>query len=112
VSLPASYLYGNGGTSFSWSPDGRWIAYTQNVPRGARNIFIVGSEGGSPVNVTQLNATHELPTGQQMASSSISSATVMARASIVCPCAKVRLGSMISTSSSNPPPIRSLSPST
>ncbi|MCK9315506.1 MAG: S41 family peptidase [Verrucomicrobia bacterium] len=62
VSLPASYLYGNGGTTFSWSPDGRWIAYTQNVPRGARNIFVVGSEGGSPVNVTSLNAMHEMPT--------------------------------------------------
>ena len=62
VSLPASYMYGNGGGNFSWSPDGRWIAYVNNIPRGASNIFIVGSEGGTPVNVTCLNADHEMPT--------------------------------------------------
>ena len=62
VELPASYFYANGGTTFSWSPDGRWIAYTRQTPRGARNIFIIGSEGGSPYNVTQLYAMHEAPT--------------------------------------------------
>jgi len=62
VSLPASYLYGNGGTGFSWSPDSRWIAYVAPIPDDARNIFIVGSEGGTPINVTCLNAIHEDPT--------------------------------------------------
>lgn len=62
VDLPASYLYGNGGGNFAWSPDGRWIAYVKNTPHGAYNVFITGSEGGSQINVTQLNAAHDQPT--------------------------------------------------
>lgn len=63
VSLPASYMYANGGGSFSWSPDGKWIAYVvfTTRERGSSNIYIIGSEGGTPVNVTKLNAIHELP---------------------------------------------------
>ena len=49
---------------YSWSPDMKWIAYTRRgtESRGF-NIYITPADGsGQPVNVTRLNAGHQMPT--------------------------------------------------
>ena len=38
---------------FSWSPDGRWLAFSRLDPDYNSEIWIVPSEGGEPVNVTR-----------------------------------------------------------
>ena len=48
----------NGGIKYStdWSPDGKWIVYCQRPDIGQlnpnRNIFIIPSKGGDPINLT------------------------------------------------------------
>ncbi len=49
-SLTASW---NLGHYFSWSPDGRWLAYSRLDPDYNEEIWIIASEGGEPVNVTR-----------------------------------------------------------
>lgn len=49
------------GGDFTWSPDGRWHAFTVNELNGAWNVWIVAAEGGEPINVTRLNAWHGMP---------------------------------------------------
>jgi tricorn protease len=37
---------------YSWSPDGRWVAYSHSDNNFNSEIMIIPSEGGDPVNVT------------------------------------------------------------
>ena len=48
---------------YSWSPDGRWVAYTRRgVESRSLNVYIAPTTGnGQPVNVTRLNAGNRLP---------------------------------------------------
>ncbi|GAB4462593.1 MAG: S41 family peptidase [Armatimonadaceae bacterium] len=50
--------------TFSFSPDGKWVAYTRrNIESYAYNIYIAPTDGSKePVNVTRLNAFHSNPT--------------------------------------------------
>jgi Tol biopolymer transport system component len=61
VSLPGPQWHGLGGGDFAWSPDMRWIAYSARSESKAWNIYIVPGEGGTPINVTRLHATHGEP---------------------------------------------------
>lgn len=61
VKIPGPQWRGMGGGDFAWSPDQKWIAYSARSESRAWNIFIVPSEGGAPVNVTQLYAEHSEP---------------------------------------------------
>jgi tricorn protease len=55
--------------SYSWSPDGRYFAYT-DILRGSgyyfwesgSNVFVHDTTDGKTRNITQLNAQHRLPT--------------------------------------------------
>ena len=38
--------------SARWSPDGRWIAYDEQLPEGPQGIFVVSAEGGTGRKVT------------------------------------------------------------
>ncbi len=48
---------------FSWSPDMKWIAYTRRgVESDGYNVWIMPADGsGAAINVTRLNASHEMP---------------------------------------------------
>ncbi len=37
---------------YSWSPDGRWVAFSHSDPDFNSDILIMPSEGGDPVNIT------------------------------------------------------------
>jgi len=62
VHLPGPQWRGVGGGDFAWSPDMRWIAYSYRGESHAWNIWVIPSEGGEPVNVTHLYASHSQPT--------------------------------------------------
>ncbi len=38
---------------FSWSPDGKWIAYAVEDRNYNRDIWIISADGGDPVNISQ-----------------------------------------------------------
>ncbi len=59
--VPGPQFRGVGGGSFAWSPDMKWIAFTQRGASRAWNIWIVPAEGGQTQNVTQLYAQHSEP---------------------------------------------------
>lgn len=59
-SLPRPYRYEND-TSYSWSPDGRWVAYTQRQPLTSVNVFLHDTQTGVSTNITRLAATHASP---------------------------------------------------
>nr|MEE4267111.1 S41 family peptidase [Candidatus Krumholzibacteria bacterium] len=40
-------------SSYSWAPDGRWIAYSRNDANFNSDVFIMPSEGGEAVNITR-----------------------------------------------------------
>ena len=61
VKLAGSQFRGNGGGSYAWSPDMKWIAYAAKSESRAWNIYVVGATGGAPVNVTRLYAQHSEP---------------------------------------------------
>lgn len=61
VKIPGTHWYGLGGGRFSWSPDLRWIAYESRGDRLSQNIWVVSSDGGTPVNITRLYAQHGNP---------------------------------------------------
>lgn len=61
VKIPGPQWRGMGGGDFAWSPDQRWIAYSARSESRAWNIFIVPTDDGVPVNVTQLYADHSEP---------------------------------------------------
>jgi tricorn protease len=45
-------LYGTGINSFAWSPDSKWLAFSRMDRYGTRDIWVVPSVGGTPVNIT------------------------------------------------------------
>ncbi|RYG73967.1 hypothetical protein EON80_02810, partial [bacterium] len=66
VDLPAKQILALPRTlqgDFSWSPDMKWIAYTRRgIESGGTNVWIAPADGsGKPVNVTRLNAFHQMP---------------------------------------------------
>jgi len=62
VKEPGPQWHGLGGGEYGWSPDLRWIAYTQRGASRAWNIWVVPAEGGDAVNLTRLAAHHSQPT--------------------------------------------------
>ena len=62
VKVPGPQWRGIGGGDFAWSPDLKWIAYSNRGESRAWNIWIVPAKGGEPVNVTHLYAHHGQPT--------------------------------------------------
>jgi tricorn protease len=62
VHVPGPHARGAGGGAIEWSPDTRWIAFTRANENRSWNIWIAGVEGGEPVNITRLNASHGQPT--------------------------------------------------
>lgn len=61
VKVPGPQWRGVGGGEYAWSPDMKWIAYTQRGESHAWNIWIVPEKGGEPINVTRLYAEHSEP---------------------------------------------------
>ena len=62
VKVPGPQWRGIGGGDFAWSPDMKWIAYSNRGESRAWNIWVVPAKGGEPVNVTHLYAHHSQPT--------------------------------------------------
>jgi Tol biopolymer transport system component len=59
--VPGPQWRGRGAGEFVWSPDLKWLAFTQRDDSKAWNIFILPAAGGKAVNVTRLNAHHGQP---------------------------------------------------
>lgn len=49
------------GGDISWSPDRQWMAVVIRETAGPANIWIMPAKGGDAVNVTRLNASHDMP---------------------------------------------------
>jgi len=62
VKVPGPQWRGIGGGDFAWSPDLKWIAYSNRGESREWNIWVVPAKGGEPVNVTHLYAHHSQPT--------------------------------------------------
>ena len=62
VKVPGPQWRGIGGGDFAWSPDLKWIAYSNRGESRAWNIWVVPAKGGEPINVTHLYAHHGQPT--------------------------------------------------
>lgn len=63
-------VYGRSGASqyYSWSPDGRYVAYSETLLRSGyyywdatQNIFVVDTTTGKATNITKLSAEHVSP---------------------------------------------------
>lgn len=61
VHIPGPQWHGMGAGEFVWSPDMKWLAFTQRDESRAWNIFVVPAAGGKPVNFTKLYAHHGQP---------------------------------------------------
>ena len=46
-------------TIFEWSPDGKWLTYSQGKYGGKHNVWIVPAQGGEPTNLTSSLPLHE-----------------------------------------------------
>jgi len=62
VKIPGPQWRGIGGGDFAWSPDLKWIAYSNRGESREWNIWVVPAKGGEPINVTHLYAHHSQPT--------------------------------------------------
>jgi len=62
VKIPGPQWHGIGGGDFAWSPDMKWIAYSNRGESRAWNIWVIPADGGEPINVTHLYAHHSQPT--------------------------------------------------
>lgn len=58
LDLPGTGAWGSGGREFSFSPDMQWLAFTKRAQYGTLDIWLMPAKGGTPVNVTRLNASH------------------------------------------------------
>jgi Tol biopolymer transport system component/C-terminal processing protease CtpA/Prc len=43
---------------YAWSPDNKWIAYSDSGARGFRNVFVVSAAGGEPRQISFLSNTY------------------------------------------------------
>lgn len=53
--------FGVGITNYSWSPDGRWLAFSRRDVRNTTDIWVVPAAGGDAVNVTMTPGSNENP---------------------------------------------------
>jgi Tol biopolymer transport system component/C-terminal processing protease CtpA/Prc len=53
--------FGVGINSHSWSPDGKWIAFSRRDARNGTDIWVVSVAGSEPVNVTAYPGSNEDP---------------------------------------------------
>jgi Tol biopolymer transport system component/C-terminal processing protease CtpA/Prc len=61
ITMPDATRNWQSGGDLAWSPDLQWLAVCVNELAGPWSIFIVPAAGGTPVNVTRLNAYHGQP---------------------------------------------------
>lgn len=61
LAQPGTHFFNLSAGEYAWSPDGKWFAVTRRQPGGTWNLWIVPSEGGTAVNVTERNVDFAAP---------------------------------------------------
>jgi tricorn protease len=57
--LASGFIAGGFGSSgYAWSPDSKWIAYSNAGAQSLRNLFLVAASGGAPHQITFLSNTN------------------------------------------------------